>query len=621
MSDAFGLRAFGAYCRPSAARHWKVALLLLVALVGIVDLWALSNWRASVDPTVHGSLLVELDLPSSGWQTLRRIDPDSPLHAVGAAAGDAVRMRPGDSFLRDLRSDESIHVELRSGHAIRELDVQPVPDASFQAARAAAGFVSGWFARLLALVIGSLLVLRRVESAALRGLAVYLVLENVSGWFLPLPGGWFHDQGVTWVFLALQVTGGLAALWFAIQVRGDRPMWRMRWVRAMLAGFALAFAVPIVRWNLEWHVGVDTSAWTRVPMLDWVSGESGYWAIWFLLNVAMLLFLWSGWRQARGATRQRLAWIGIALGVPKLWLAVEAVIWEFNPLLVSPEWRWPFLVEDLAWLLGSLVLGWAVLRHRVFNLGLVVQRALVFSIVSTPLIMMVGVGKWLTETWLHASGGRHAFAYDAVVAMAVVGAFALLQSRVTVLARRLFFRSWEAKAQALRHFVDGAVHIPDGAEVKRRFLDAVDAFTGGLGSTLYMRGEEGDLHLAQATMQGAPARIARDSEVAKSLAHGKVDMARVEEASASDWAFPMTARGELSGALLVAPREDGVAYRPEELEQLAESARHIGVCLEALRVVELEREHRELARRYEELLRGRGASSGDYGTMPSVQAE
>jgi hypothetical protein len=134
-------------------------------------------------------------------------------------------------------------------------------------------------------------------------------------------------------------------------------------------------------------------------------------------------------------------------------------------------------------------------------------------------------------------------------------------------------------------------------------------------------GEEGDLHAAHATMQGAPPRIAHDSEIAKSLAQGKVDMARLEEGSAADWAFPMAVRGELSGALLVAPREDGVAYRPEELEQLAESARHIGVCLEALRVVELERAHRELARRYEELVRGRGAAPGEYGAAPSLQTK
>ena len=150
---------------------------------------------------------------------------------------------------------------------------------------------------------------------------------------------------------------------------------------------------------------------------------------------------------------------------------------------------------------------------------------------------------------------------------------------------------------------------------------ALPGNTGGLGSALYTMGEEGDLHAAHATMQGAPPRIARDSEIAKSLAQGNVDMARLEEGSAADWAFPMAARGELSGALLVAPREDGVAYRPEELEQLAESARHIGVCLEALRVVELERAHRELARRYEELVRGRGAAPGEYGAAPSLQTK
>jgi hypothetical protein len=609
MANALGLRSFGAHCVPSAARGWKWSLLLLVAVVGLVDVWALSNWRASVDPTIHGSLLVDLDLPSGGWQTLRGVDPQSPLHAAGAAAGDAVRLRPGDSFLRDLRTDETIRVELRSGHATRELELQPVPDPDFPVARAAAGYVAGWLARLLALVIGTLLVLRRVESAALRGLAVYLVLENVSGWFLSLPGGRLHDQGVTWLFLALDVIGGLAALWFAIQVRGERPMWRLRWVRATFAGFALAFAVPILRWNLQWRVGVNTDTWMRIPLLDWMSRESGYWAIWFVLNAAILLFLWHGWRHAKGATRQRLAWIGIALGVPKLWLAVQAVIWEFHPLLDAPQGRWPFLLEDLAWLLGSVVLGWAVLRHRVFNLGLVVQRALVLSIVSTPLIMILGLGKWLTETWLRASGGRHAFAYDAVVAMAVVGAFALLQSRVTVLAPRLFFRSWLEKAQALRDFVDGAGQIADDSQLKRRYVDAVDAFTRGLGSALYTVGEDGDLHCAHATLHGAPPRIARDSALVKGLAQGTVDVAHLEEGSTVDWAFPMAMRGELSGALLVAPREDGVAYRPEEVEQLAEGARHVGVCLEALRVVHLERAHRELVQRYEELVRGGAGGS------------
>ena len=608
MATTAVLRSFGPRCAAITARRWQRALLVLVALVGFVDLWALGNWRASIDPDVHGTLGIELALPVAGWQQVRRIEPDSPLRAAGVSIGDEVRMRPGDAFLRDLRTDETIPVEVRSAGRVRTLQVQPVPDPAFPVARAALGFVAGWLAHLIALVIGTLLVLRRSESTALRGLAVYLVLQNVGGWWLGLPGGGFHDQGVTWMFLTLDVAGGLAALWFAIQARGDRPLWRRAWVRDTFAGFALLFAVPIVRWNLQWRSDVDTAAWDRVPVIDWLSRESGYWAAWFLLNAAMLLFLWSGWRHAHGSMRQRLAWIGIALGVPKLWLAAEAVIFEFQPLVESPQGRWPFLIEDLAFLLGTLLLGWAVLRHRVFNLGLVIQRALVFSVVTMPLIMMLGLGKWLTETWLHASGGRHHFVYDAVVAMAVVGVFALLQNHVTALASRVVFRRWQEKAQALRDFVDRAVLIDDTAALKQRFIEAVDRFTGAPGSALYTVCADGALECAQGTLAGAPARIEPGDELGRRLAEGVVDVARLDDGSPADWAFPMAARGRLSGALLIAPRENGIAYRPEELEQLADSARHIGVCLEALRVVDLERAHRELERRYEALAQG-----GAYG--------
>ncbi|HUP05810.1 MAG TPA: hypothetical protein VMU47_01580 [Caldimonas sp.] len=603
MATTSVLRTFGPDCAVATATRWKWALLALVALVGCIDVWALSNWRASIDPDVHGTLGLELALPVQGWQKLRRVDPQSPLRAAGATVGDEVRIRPGDAFLRDLRTDETIRVELRSSTGVRALDVQPVSDPAFAVARAVVGFVAGWLAHLIALLIGTLLILRRSESIALRGLAVYLVLQTVGGWYLSLPGGTFHDQGVTWLFLTLDVAGGLAALWFAIQASRDRALWRRAWARDTFAGFPLLFALPIARWYLQWHGDVDTSSWDRVPVIDWLSRESGYWAAWFVLDTAMLLFLWSAWRHAKGPMRPRLAWIGIALGVPKLWLAVQAVIFEFQPLVESPQGRWPFLVEDLAFLLGTLVLGWAVLRHRVFNLGLVVQRALVLSVVSTPLIMLLGLGKWLTETWLHASGGKRHFVYDAVVAMVVVGVFALLQSRTTALASRVFFRRWQEKARAFRDFVDRAALIDDAGELKRRFVEAVDRFSDAPGSALYTLCADGALECTQHTLAGAPARIEPDSDLARQLAQGMVDVTRLDEGLPADWAFPMTARGALSGALLVAPRDDGIAYRREELEQLADSARHIGVCLEALRVVDLERAHRDLERRYQDLVR------------------
>src|SRR5215831_9481730 len=72
MSTAASPRSFGVHCTLEVARRWKWVLLLIVVAVGLVDLWALSNWRATVDPTVHGSLLIELGSPSAGgWQKVR----------------------------------------------------------------------------------------------------------------------------------------------------------------------------------------------------------------------------------------------------------------------------------------------------------------------------------------------------------------------------------------------------------------------------------------------------------------------------------------------------------------------------------------------------------------------
>jgi hypothetical protein len=595
-------------------------LLLLVGVVCLIDLWALTNWRATVDPAVHGSLLVELGPPApGGWQKIQAIDPRSPLRAAGASIDDEVRIRPGDGFLRDLRVDEQIPAELRSGGKQSQLSLQPVPDPDFSVGRVALGFVSGWLARLMALVIGALMVLRRAENSSLRALAFYLILQSASGWYLPLPGGWFHDQGVVWLFPLLDEAAALAALWSALQARGDRPIWRHRLVRATFGVFVLLLALPLARWSLQWRIGGDAAIWTTLPVLNWLTSPTGYWVVRLLLVAAVVVSFARSRHGARGVMRQRMSWVGVALGVPLAWSAVQDVlwaIWEFPSHRQPSMGSWPFLVQDITFLIGCLILVWAVLRHRVFNLGVVVQRALVFSIVSTALMIVLGLGKWLTETWLRTSGRQHNFVYDAVTAMAVVGTFAILQSRVTLLANRVFFRSWQEKAQALRDFVEGAIQSNDSAGIRSRFVQAVDAFTGASGSALYAADEDGNLRCAHATLENAPVLIERSSELASSLiqAKGKIDVSRLVDGIVADWAFPMIVHGHMSGALLVGPRRDGVAYRPEELVRLEESARHIALGFEALRVAELERAHRELEQRYRALQRARGSAESQQDT-------
>jgi uncharacterized small protein (DUF1192 family) len=107
--------------------------------------------------------------------------------------------------------------------------------------------------------------------------------------------------------------------------------------------------------------------------------------------------------------------------------------------------------------------------------------------------------------------------------------------------------------------------------------------------------------------------VAHCGHTARKLRHGtrRVDLTRLASSAAAahaEWAFVMSVRGRVSGALLLSPRPDGVAYRPEELAQLEDSARRIGLDLESLRVAELERGHAALQA---ELAALRGATAAN----------
>ena len=123
---------------------------------------------------------------------------------------------------------------------------------------------------------------------------------------------------------------------------------------------------------------------------------------------------------------------------------------------------------------------------------------------------------------------------------------------------------------------------------RARFVTTVDAFTGG-GSALYTEDSTGNLNLERATLRGAPQNISVNDEVTVKLRQGarRLELSRVAERPARDWAFPMAVHGRLCGALVVA-REPRASYRSEELSQLADSAQTIGLNLENLRAANLQ---------------------------------
>ncbi|NEX95363.1 hypothetical protein, partial [Caulobacter sp. 17J65-9] len=60
--------------------------------------------------------------------------------------------------------------------------------------------------------------------------------------------------------------------------------------------------------------------------------------------------------------------------------------------------------------------------------------------------------------------------------------------------------------------------------------------------------------------------------------------------------LPMLHRTEVTGLVLLAPKLSGDGYRPDEREQLARAARHVGLDLHALSIDALETEASDLKR-------------------------
>ena len=572
----------------------------------MLDLWSVSTWQRSIDRHARGTLLAQFDpgIQPEGWQSIVELDPASPLRAAGASVGDAVRFRRrGEAWLRRFGTDERIELDLRSGGEVRALTLRPVPESGYEASWVIPGYLSFKLAKLGSLLIGALLALRRPDSPGIRGLAVYLMLSSANGWY-SMPAGALREQGVVWLNPLVGDIAGMGGLWFALQVQRDGSIWKRTsaTLGVILVLFAL-LATSLVRWSLQWRIGYDASLWSAIPGLAWLSGFRGYSTLWMVVDGTTLVALWWSWRQATGEIRLRIAWIAFALGVPMFWDLLFGWVWQVMSRTYDVQPTWVSLLDPYVELGGTLVLGWAVLRHRVFDFGLVVQRALAYSIVSIAILVVLGVGKWMTETLLEGLAEERTFLHSAVITVVVVAVFAGLQHRISSYVTRVFFSGWHQAAEALREFVDHAADLSDAETVKRRFTSAVDAFTQGQGCALYEAGTGGDFRVVHASLAGAPLSFRSDHELAVKLARGarRVDLSRLRDPMSADWAFPMQIRGSVYGFLMLGPRTEGVSYRPEELNQLADSTRTIGLHLESLRAVELQRQHSELMQRLSEL--------------------
>jgi class 3 adenylate cyclase len=241
-------------------------------------------------------------------------------------------------------------------------------------------------------------------------------------------------------------------------------------------------------------------------------------------------------RRASGQERQQLKWLAVA-SVP--------VLGFFFALLLGPKWGNRRLVDAVAIaLLFSAMytaIGIAVLRHRLYDIDLLLTRTLVYGLLTAAftvvyLVIVVGIGT------LVGSQGKANLALSIAATGVIAVAFQPARDRSRRLANRLVYGSRATPYEVLSAFSRGVAGASTDDSLQRMARLVVEA-TGAVQATVWLR--LGDVLQPQARWpQHGPL-----PEPIPLQGHG------VEEALAatepSSLSFPVGHEEELLGALTV----------------------------------------------------------------------
>lgn len=520
-----------------------------------------------------------------GWTHVDAVEPGGAAASAGIAAGDDIRLARPLLLSSDAPPGTRVAAQVRHGRHLRPVTLvfqRFDPSSNTTAANLWLTAVGG---SLFMVILGFVVVARGWGQPAALALGVGLVGFG-SGDILPV---WAIDRPWTTallgaIFLTNACSCGLSV--FAPLLYGHyvRPPGRLAW--------ALVIAT-IVLACVGLAVGLITG-WEQMPLPRWVNVAEQV-----LLLVGPILACWWAWRGFLDAPAAETNRFAAVLAAFALGFAGQLVI------LIGPA---GFDVGGRGLALGfntlttlivavafPLAIAYAVLRHRIIDLGFALNRTMVYGTFSAILLGSFGLIEWgiehlLPEEWVRASAW-----IDAGAAVMVYLAFHRVHDAVEARVEHLFFHQWKANEAALRRFVGSASHFEDDRSLARAFADELARFGGGAQVALYRR-NEGVLNRVAGTWERAP-RHFRDDDPAFALMRAErapLDLTETPTNLPGVLALPMLDHGVLAGLVLLDLKGNGALYRPDEVALLGWAAHEVGMALAALHAGLIESENRLL---------------------------
>lgn len=567
-------------------RSWKALVLVLAAVVGthttIFLLGALPiNTGLSYLSPADNVDLTDYTAPP-GYVRVIKAAPGRLFHTAGIRVGDAIRFdRPRDLRRFAFQGGESVGLSiLRDGRSTHAFIRLPPAETS-------PGFPASLASALLGLfmVLAGGLIATRARQASGVLLGATMVSMGMVGSFtyewenLVVP--WFPLGPLLSLIMILAPVGILA---FAMMQRANATG------RVVTTAWRVIFAVYLAAHAAAWLAELyQEYAFREVPVFGTTAFVS-------LLHWTGPIFasglLIQAARETVAQDRTRFGFLAAALGLYFIGTAFIGFIINMtgndfslgNPLVV---------VKLAASATGVGVFLYAMLRHRVVDLGFAVNRTLIYGVLSTTLLLAFFFLEWGAEQIVPAGMREANILMSAGIAFGLFVVFHRVRDWVEKGVETLFFRSWRDNDARLSRFLKDAAYVTRADALTQNALAEFTRYTGGARVGVYAVGDDGSARLQSG--DGLPSRVEADHSVMVRLRADREALHDdLPETLGAALVLPMILRTEIRGFVLIGAKPSGEDYRPDEREALAGAAQRIGMDIHALEIDRLEAELRRL---------------------------
>ena len=561
--------------RPAATNALRPAVATVLGF-GVLFV-ALAVWETMAPFVPHAFPGVSFT-SSPGFGRINTVYPEELPRGVHIAIGDLILERPNGDVLRGYRLrvpelGDEIHVSTSSGIVTLRASAEfyPKRDAIGQALRAATG--------ALTLLCATVLFARRPGWMSF---AFWLWgLSGIGGPDLDFAVDWLPRPvglGVDLLFLGLTYSG-LALISFALRFPGGSVSPRLRWLDvAVWTVLCASFIYEVI----ERALYLAGAAVARATDLRTA-------ALTMLVAAGILL-----WRQAHSEPfeRSKIVWASTAFAAAAVARAGGyALAVGDDPL---NNFR---LLMALANLLPLLAI-YPILRHRLFDLGFVVSRAALYSVLTLAAFGTLAAVNWLAQ---HFVTERLAFIMQPVAAIAIGLGYFRVRGWVQGVIERVLFRERFAAEEALEATIRGLPFVERAQSVDAVLVTEVPRMLRLSSAALFGLTDHGFERGTSVGWNGELlARFSRDDMLVRSvLADGpivRLSSLRWEpERLPSPPNDPVVAlgiarRGVLSAIVLYGRHDNGTELEPDELRLMRRVGEAAAVAYETAEVATL-REH------------------------------